>query len=59
MKRTGAMCGCEDREWGAIPESKESDSGTPESTWLVLRFGDEFYGLHRKPIGKVTSQMQT
>jgi hypothetical protein len=54
------MCECEDREWGAIPESEASGhTATPESTWLMLRFGDEIYGLQRKPIGKVTSQMQT
>jgi Restriction endonuclease len=54
------MCECEDREWGAIPESEASDhTGTPESTWLMLRFGVELYGLQRKPIGNVTSQVQT
>jgi len=54
------MCECEDREWGAIPESEVSGhTGPPESTWLMLRFGDKLYGLQRKPIGKVTSQVQT
>jgi hypothetical protein len=49
-------CDCEDREWGAIPESEASDNtATPESTWLMLKLGDEFYGLQRKPIGKVAS----
>jgi hypothetical protein len=51
-------CGCDDREWGAIPESEKSGHrGTPESTWLMLRFGGEFYRLQRKPIGAVTSQI--
>lgn len=53
-------CGCDDREWGAIPESEASGhTGIPESTWLMLRLGDEFYGLQRKPISKVTSQIQS
>lgn len=53
-------CGCEDREWGAIPESQASGhTGPPESTWLMLKFGDEFYGLQRKPIGDVASQIRT
>lgn len=54
------MCGCEDREWGAIPESEASGhNGIPESTWLMLKLAGEFYGLQRKPIGTVTSQIQT
>ena len=54
------MCECDDREWGAIPESEASGhTGVPESTWLMVKFGDEFYGLQRKPIGTVSSQIQT
>jgi len=50
-------CDCGDREWGAIPESEASGhEGSAESTWLMLKFWDDFYGLQRKPIGKVTSQ---
>ena len=53
-------CDCGDRQWGAIPESEASGhTGTPESTWLILKFGEEFYGLQRKPIGKVASQLKT
>lgn len=53
-------CGCDDREWGAIPESDASGhTGTPESTWLMLKLDDKFYALQRKPIGKVTSQLKS
>lgn len=53
-------CRCDDREWGAIPESDASGhKGEPESTWLMLKLNGEFYGLQRKPIGKVTSQVTT
>ncbi|KKM70819.1 hypothetical protein LCGC14_1436930 [marine sediment metagenome] len=52
-------CECDDREWGAIPESEASGhEGIPESTWLMLKRGKEFYGLQRKPIGKITSQVR-
>ncbi|MDD4965211.1 MAG: restriction endonuclease [Gallionella sp.] len=31
------MCGCDDREWGAIPESESSGHiDLPESTWLIV-----------------------
>ncbi|WP_018293451.1 restriction endonuclease [Mariprofundus ferrooxydans] len=51
-------CGCDDKEWGAIPESETSGhTGTPESTWLMLKLDGEYYGLQRKPIGKVASQI--
>lgn len=47
-------CDCEDREWGAIPESKKSGHiGKPESTWLMLKLNNELYGLQRKPIGHI------
>jgi hypothetical protein len=50
-------CACDDRKWGSIPESKMSGhAGTPESTWLMLKINDEFHGLQRKPIGKISSQ---
>jgi len=51
-------CGCEEVEWGAIPESEASGhEGVPESTWLMIKVGDEFYSLQRKPIGAVVSQI--
>lgn len=51
-------CGCDDREWGAIPESEASGhTGVPESIWLMLKLNEEFHGLQRKPIGNVTSQI--
>lgn len=54
-----ARCGCEDREWGSIPESRASgNTGTPESTWLMLKHGGKFLALDRKPIGKVRQQIQ-
>jgi len=53
-------CGCDDRQWGAIPESEASGHlGPPESTWLMLSLDGEFYGLQRKPIGTVISQITT
>jgi len=51
-------CGCDEREWGAIPESGASGhEGAPESTWLMLKIDGEFVGLQRKPIGNVKSQV--
>jgi methyl coenzyme M reductase beta subunit len=53
-------CGCVDREWGSIPESRASGhTGTPESTWLMLKHRGEFLALDRKPIGKVRHQIGT
>ncbi len=49
------FCGCDDREWGAIPESSGHE-GSPESTWLMLKIEGELYGCSEKPIGKVKSQ---
>ena len=55
-----ASCGCEDRAWGAIPESKTSGHvGEPTSTWLMLRHEAEFIPLERKPIGKVGQQLDS
>ena len=51
-------CGCEEIAWGAIPESDASGhKGEPNSTWLMLRQGDSFVGLERKPIGKTKRQL--
>jgi Restriction endonuclease len=53
-----ANCDCDDREWGAIPESDASGhNGKPESTWLMLKLDGQFYGLQRKPMGAITSQI--
>ena len=53
-----SRCSCEDREWGAIPESKQSGhSGEPESTWLMLQHAGEFTALDRKPLGSVKRQI--
>lgn len=52
-------CGCDDREWGAIPESASSGHvGLPESTWLMLKLNNAYYGLQRKPIGSIKSQVK-
>ena len=52
------QCDCDDREWGAIPESELSGHlGKPESTWLVVHSGDEFIAMDRKPIGQITRQL--
>lgn len=51
-------CGCDDRAWGAIPESRHSGhNGKPESTWLMARRGDDYIALDRKPIGTIKYQL--
>ena len=53
-----ARCGCEDREWGSIPESRVSGhTGIPNSTWLMLKHDGSFQALDRKPIGRVKQQV--
>jgi len=51
-------CGCDDREWGSIPESTLSQhEGNPHSTWLMLKYDGQFDALDRKPIGRVKQQI--
>lgn len=52
------QCDCDDRAWGAIPESERSGhQGVPESTWLLVRSDGDSTPLDRKPIGKVKRQL--
>jgi hypothetical protein len=52
-------CSCEDREWGAIPESELSGHpGQGQSTWLMIKYeGTDYLSVDRKPIGDVKRQL--